>query len=143
MAQSSTQQEETTQKCKEARRELHSTKQNGHRVQEQQENEIFLRKTGRPSEFTCQRKGFSEKKKTRRELKTKEATDMQNLRTIDPKHLSIMTNMRVPPSENQLTVTLLRHCHGYFYFWFLAPSPISHFLVAFCFHWRCCELLSL
>ena len=85
---------------------------------------------------------WKKKKTNSRELKTKEATDMQNLRTIDPKHLSIMTNMRVPPSENQLTVTLLRHCHGYFYFWFLAPSPISHFLVAFCFHWRCCELLS-
>lgn len=62
LAQSSTRQEKTPQKCKEAEWKLRSTKQNGHRVQEQQENEIFLRKTGRQSEFPCQRKGFTEKK---------------------------------------------------------------------------------
>lgn len=85
---------------------------------------------------------WKKKNSSSRELKTKEATETQRPRPIGPKHLSIMTNMRAPPPGTQLTVTRRRHCHGYFCLWFLAPSPISHFLVACCFHCRCCELLS-
>lgn len=91
---------------------------------------FFLGKEEESSELTSQREGFQWKEQ-RTEEKTEEVTDMQNLRTIGPRCLIIMADKRVRSAENQPTVTLLKHGHGSFYFWFLVPTPISHFLVAF------------